>query len=247
MSAARSVKAAEPPVSSMPGRIAERLRVERRAHRRGDRVGDGIGLLGGQASVLYRERRRVTSGKDAGGARKPPVSVGVEECSRCTERNTNAEDAIGGVQTDRFPVALRDDLSCRVDARLTAACTTPPGHVSVGPPGSTRRRPLVVQSPALVVHSREGRIAGIARTEPVCLDPGTVRSPAVQASLSVDRRRDPARSAIVRELASPAGRAVVLRVRHGVQPFSLCCVRAGGRGREPRAVSRPGRVHQEGA
>jgi hypothetical protein len=51
--------------------------------------------------------------------------------------------------------------------------------------------------PALVVPSRQVRVAGISRTERVCLDRGTVRSPALQASLGVDCCRDPPRPAIV--------------------------------------------------
>jgi len=88
--------------------------------------------------------------------------------------------------------------------------------------------------PALVVNSRQVRVAGIARSEPVCLDRGTVRSPALLASLSVDCRGDPARSAIARQLASPARGPVVFGMRHGRQAFSsLCRVRAGGRGQKP--------------
>jgi hypothetical protein len=101
----------------------------------------------------------------------------------------------------------------------------------------------------LVVHSRQVRVAGIARAERVCLDSGTVRSRAVQASLGVDCRPDPPRSAISRQLASPAGGPVVLRMRHGGEAFS-CGVfnpvgasvgyAREGRGENPHAVNQPG-------
>ena len=140
------------------------------------------------------------------------------------------------------PMAWRSS-SANSSCNGRRVCGTPPPVSN----GRADPRALLARRPSATGAAIRRRVAGITRTERVCLDPGTVRSPTVQASLRVDRRRDPARSAIVRELASPARRAVVLRVRHGVQPFSLCCVRAGGRGREPHAVSRPGRVHQEGA
>jgi hypothetical protein len=101
---------------------------------------------------------------------------------------------------------------------------------------SERRRPhgrgaSWSEVPALVVHSRQVPAAGIARTEPVCLDRGNFRSSALQASLGVDCRGDPPRSAIVRQLASPARWPVVFGMRHGRQAFSsLRRVRAGDEG-----------------
>lgn len=95
---------------------------------------------------------------------------------------------------------------------------------------------------ALVAHSRQVRVAGVGRTERIRFDPGTVRSPAVQASLGFDCPRELPRPTIARQLASPARGPVVFRMRHCVQAFSsLCSVRAEGRGREdPHAVNQPG-------
>ena len=57
----------------------ERLRIDVGAHRGCDRLGDGVGLLGGQATLLDREGRRVTGGEHAVQAGEPAVRVGVEE------------------------------------------------------------------------------------------------------------------------------------------------------------------------
>jgi len=121
----------------------------------------------------------------------------------------------------------------------------PGRHVRHNPaPPHTPRR-YEARSLMLVAHSRQVRVAGIARAERVCLDSGTVRSRAVQASLGVDCRPDPPRSAISRQLASPAGGPVVLRVRHGGEAFSWRVfnpVRAslsGPRGREEARTPTP--------
>ena len=88
------------------------------------------------------------------------------------------------------------------------------------------------------MRSRQVGVAGIARTERVCLGPGAVRSPGVQASLGIDRRREPPRPTIASQLASPTRCQIVFRPRHGLQAFpSLCWVRAEGRGLEPRALN----------
>lgn len=101
--------------------------------------------------------------------------------------------------------------------------------------------------PALVVHSRQVRVAGIARTERVCLHRGTLRSAALQASLGVDCCRDPPRPAIVGELASPARGPVVFGMRHGRQAFVPLSGPSGGRGQQPPSPSiNPRRVHQSG-
>jgi hypothetical protein len=70
-----------------------------------------------------------------------------------------------------------------------------------------------------VVRSRQVGVAGIAWTDWVCLGPGAVRSPVVQASSGIDCRREPQRSAIPGELASPARCPIVFRARHRLQAF----------------------------
>jgi hypothetical protein len=75
----------------------------------------------------------------------------------------------------------------------------------------------------LVVRSRQVRVAGIARTEQACVGPGAVRSPGVQASLGIDRRRDPPRPAIAIELGAPALWEVACRTRHRLQAFPSLC------------------------
>jgi hypothetical protein len=92
--------------------------------------------------------------------------------------------------------------------------------------------------PALVVHSRQIPVAGIAQIERICPDQGKARSPALQASLGVNRRRDPPRSTIVRQLASPARGPVVFCMRHGRQAFSSSVgSERGARARTPRRQS----------
>ncbi len=81
------------------------------------------------------------------------------------------------------------------------------------------------------------RVAGIAPTERVCLGPGAVRWPRLQASFDIDRPREPPRPTIPSQLASPACRQVPLAQGHGLQAFpSLYRVRAQGRGLEPPRV-----------
>ncbi len=96
---------------------------------------------------------------------------------------------------------------------------------------------LVVQLDAgssLVVRSRQVGVAGVARTEWVCFGPGAIRSPGVQASSGINCRREPQRSAITSQLASPTRCRIGFRPSHGLQLFpSLCSVRAEGRGLEP--------------
>jgi len=89
----------------------------------------------------------------------------------------------------------------------------------------------------LVVRSRQVGVAGVARTERVCFGPGAIRSPGVQASSGIHCRREPQRSAIASQLASPTRCRIVFRPRHDLQAFpSLCRVRAEGRGLEPPRV-----------
>ena len=93
----------------------------------------------------------------------------------------------------------------------------------------------------LVVRLRQVRVAGVPRIVRVYFGPGAVRSPGVQASSGIDRRRDPPRPAIASQLASPTRRPIVFCAHHDLQAFpSLCWVRAEGRGLEPRAVTQIG-------
>jgi hypothetical protein len=92
-----------------------------------------------------------------------------------------------------------------------------------------------------VVRSRQVGAANIARADRVCLGPGAVRSPGVEASSGIDCGREPQRSAIASQLASPARCPMVFRARHDLQPFpSLYRGRAEGRGLEPPLVHRVG-------
>jgi len=61
------------------------------------------------------------------------------------------------------------------------------------------------------------RVAEIARTQRVCRGGGAVRRPRVQASSSIERRRQPARPTITGQLASPACRHVVSPQSHRLQ------------------------------
>jgi hypothetical protein len=100
----------------------------------------------------------------------------------------------------------------------------------------------------LVIRSRLVRIAGVAQTERVCLGPAAVRSPGVQASLSIDRRRKPLRPDVAFEFASPTLWEVACPARHGLRAFpSLCWVCAEGeRARTPARSIRSGRGHRAG-
>lgn len=86
----------------------------------------------------------------------------------------------------------------------------------------------------LVVRSRQVPVAGLARTVRVCVGPGAIRWPGVQASSGTDCRREPPRSAIASQLATPTRCRIVFGLRHGRQAFpSLWWVRAEERGRTP--------------
>jgi hypothetical protein len=100
-----------------------------------------------------------------------------------------------------------------------------------------RHRPVV-----LVVRSRQVGVAGVARTVRVCVGPGAIRWPGVQASSGIDCRREPPRSAIASQLATPTRCRIVFGLRHGRQAFpSLWWVRAEGkRGQNPRAFNHVG-------
>ena len=81
--------------------------------------------------------------------------------------------------------------------------------------GSTGRS-RVRDREQLVEGSRQISEAGIARTEPVRVDPGAIRSPGVQASLGRDRLRSSPRVAIPIEVASRARRPVLCLGCHRV-------------------------------
>jgi len=105
----------------------------------------------------------------------------------------------------------------------------------------------------LVVGSRRVRVAGIARTDRVCsAGRGAVRFPGVQASLGIDRRRDPVHGAIAAELASLAHWEVAGPARHGFKPSRPSVGSAPkDEGENPRAVTQittqpPGRWDNAG-
>jgi hypothetical protein len=100
----------------------------------------------------------------------------------------------------------------------------------------------------LAVGSRQVRVAGIARTDRSSLAAGAVRPAHVQASLGIDRRRDPPRPAITIGFTSNPRRQVLSPPGHGLQAFpSVCWVRAEGRGLEPPNIQiRSGRHHRAG-
>lgn len=90
--------------------------------------------------------------------------------------------------------------------------------------------------PRLVLRSRRIRGAGIARTDRVRHGPGIVCSPGVQTALGINCLREPPRSRIAIEFASPARRRVLSPQGHRAHVFpSLCRVRTQGRGQQPRA------------
>ena len=80
------------------------------------------------------------------------------------------------------------------------------------------------------------------------LGPGTARWPSVQASLGIDRERDPPRPAITIQRAAPADRPNLFCARHrrGSLPVPLLDRRARKRARTPARLARLGRVHRVG-
>jgi hypothetical protein len=67
--------------------------------------------------------------------------------------------------------------------------------------------------------SRPVGVAAVVFTGRVCVSRGGIRLPSVQASLGVDRRREPPRSAITSQFAASTRCPIVFRPRHGVQAF----------------------------
>jgi hypothetical protein len=99
--------------------------------------------------------------------------------------------------------------------------------------------------PLLVVRSRQVPVAGIARTDRVCVVPGSARWPRVQASLGINRQGNPPRPAITSQLAASTRRPIQFRPRHRLHAFpSLCWDRAQGRARTPRRPTGSGRSHR---
>jgi hypothetical protein len=100
---------------------------------------------------------------------------------------------------------------------------------------------LVLVRFALVVRSRQVRIAGVARTHPAWFGPGAVRLQGVQLSLSIDCRYEPARAVLAIELASPARCPVLSPRRHRPTLFlpSVGCA-PKEEGTYPRAVNQIG-------
>jgi len=105
----------------------------------------------------------------------------------------------------------------------------------------------------LLVGSRQVHVPGIARTDRVCsAGRGAVRFPGVQASLGIDRRRDPVHGAIAAELASLAHWDVAGPARHGFKPSRPSVGSAPkDEGENPRAVTQittqpPGRWDNAG-
>ncbi len=157
----------------------------------------------------------------------PKVSLPVTQPAGPSER-------LGSALTN--PVRAADDLAVKLALVLivshtsTIACSRPP-HQTL-----------------LVVGSRRVRVAAIVRTERGCVGPGVVRLQGGYTSLGIDRRRDPPRSAITTEFASPTRCHILLGPRHRLQAFpSLCWVRAQrNRARTPARSIRSGRVHRAG-
>ena len=99
-----------------------------------------------------------------------------------------------------------------------------------------------------VARTASGARTGIARTDRVCLGPGAARWPSVQASLGIDRERDPPRPAITIQRAAPTDRPNLFCARHrlGSLPVPLLDRRARKRARTPARLARLGRVHRVG-
>ena len=72
---------------------------------------------------------------------------------------------------------------------------------------------------SLVVRTLEVRGAGIARSDPACVDPDTTRSMGLQAPLGTDCPHQPTVDAIGVEFASPVRGEVAFAARHGPQTF----------------------------
>jgi hypothetical protein len=140
-----------------------------------------------------------------------------------------------------FPTQKHVDRDVRVDATLG-------GLVSLVTRGRSQfiaRRPE--PKAPLVIRSRQVRVARVARTDRAYFGPGTAHRPRVQASLGVDRRGNPPRSAITNQLAAPKRRPIVFYPHHRPHAFpSLCGACAQGRGREPARSTRSGRGHRAG-
>jgi hypothetical protein len=93
-----------------------------------------------------------------------------------------------------------------------------------------------------------GARTGIARTDRDCLGPGAARWPRVQASLGIDRERDPPRPAITIQRTAPADRPNLFCAHHrrGNLPVPLLDRRATKRARTPARSARLGRFHRAG-
>jgi hypothetical protein len=98
------------------------------------------------------------------------------------------------------------------------------------------------------MRSRQVRVAGVAQTSRACFGPAAVRSPGVQASLSIDCQQEPARAALTIELASPARCPVLSPRRHGLRSFgpSVGSAREGRKREPPERSIRWGRDHRAG-
>ena len=165
---------------------------------------------------------------------------------------------VAAIGESRWPYMASDrwPMTSSPEARRAANGEPQTVHRSpIGSPSLLYRRVLHVRhlrcridSLLLVVRSRQVRVAGIARTDRVCLGPGTARRPRVQASLGIDRRGNPPRPVIASQLAAPTRRPILLCPRHHLHAFpSLCWNHAQGRGRETPARSTGlGRGHRAG-
>ena len=99
----------------------------------------------------------------------------------------------------------------------------------------------------LAVPSHQVRVAGIARTDRVCLGPGTARRPRAQASLGIDRRGNPPRPVIASQLAAPPRRPILF-VRVMIFPPSHPSVGTTRKeeGENPARSTGLGRGHRAG-
>ena len=148
------------------------------------------------------------------------------------------------IDSDRWP------MTSLPEARRATNGEPQTGHRSpMGSPSLLYRRVLHVRhlrcgigSLLLVVRSRQVCVAGIARTDRVCLGPGTARRPRAQASLGIDRRGNPAAT----RDREPARRAdalpnpVASASSSPRLPIPLLEPRARKRARNPRAFNRIG-------
>jgi hypothetical protein len=135
------------------------------------------------------------------------------------------------------------DRSAAARRRVSGARHRPPRR-QLGADRPQRRPPDISNAPSPTPANRRiasGTRAGGRSDRPSLLWSGTGRPPGVQPALGIDRRREPQRSAITSQLASPTRRPTMFRPRHRLQAFRPSVrIRAKEEGIEPPSVHQIG-------